>query len=164
VIFVTVGNATQGFRRLLDAVDRLAGEGLFRDEAVFIQSGNNHDFHPVYCKHEAFVPMDDFAAKMQQATIVVSHGGTGTLFHALHAGKTPVVMPRRRKYGEIIDDHQLELVQALAAEGRLISIYEPDDLPAAILEARQRQAGQTHSSSMGMHALVAKAIDELMDV
>lgn len=164
MIFVTVGNATQGFRRLLDAVDRLAGEGLFRDDAVFIQSGNNPDFHPVHCKHEAFVPMDDFALKIQQAKIIISHGGTGTLFHALHAGKIPVVMPRRMKYGEIVDDHQLELVQALAAEGRLISVYEPDDLPAAISEAKQRQAGPAHSSSMGMHALVAKALDELMDV
>ena len=162
MIFVTVGNATQGFRRLLDAVDILAGEKAWGNETVFIQSGNNPGFRPAYCKHEPFVPMDDFALKFQEAAVIVSHAGTGTLFHALQAGKVPVVMPRRKKYGEIIDDHQLELVQALASEGRVIPAYEPMELPAAIAEARQRTPGSALSPSTEMHQLVAKAFEELM--
>ena len=162
MIFVTVGNATQGFRRLLDAIDRLAGEGLFGDDDVFIQSGYNHDFHAVNCKQESFMPMDEFVHKMQQAAVIVCHAGTGTLSHALRAGKVPVVMPRRMKYGEIVDDHQLELVQTLNADDRVIPVYEPDELPAAVAEARRRGSMPVSPSSSDMHRLVAKAIEELI--
>ena len=161
MIFVTVGNATQGFRRLLDAVDRFAGGGLFGDDEVFIQSGNNPGFRPVYCKHEAFVSRDDFNRKIQAAGIVVCHGGA-TLFEVIKSGKTPVVMPRRKKYGEHIDDHQFELVQALVDEGRVIPCYEPDELPAAIVEARRRMIGPATPTSSQMHRLVADAMAELM--
>ncbi len=36
MIFVTVGNATQGFRRLLDADEKLASQGFFQNEEILI--------------------------------------------------------------------------------------------------------------------------------
>jgi UDP-N-acetylglucosamine transferase subunit ALG13 len=161
VIFVTVGNATQGFRRLLDAVDRLAGQGGFGDQAVFIQSGNNPDFHPSYCKHEPFLTMEAFERKIREADLIISHTGAGMLLHALRTGKVPVVMPRQKMYGEVVDDHQLEIVKALAAEGRVIPAYEAEDLPAAIAEARWRNKQPVPPPPSRMLELVARAIEEL---
>jgi UDP-N-acetylglucosamine transferase subunit ALG13 len=161
VIFVTVGNATQGFRRLLDAIDRLAGEGVFGTETVFIQSGNNPDFRPTYCKHEPFLNMEEFERKIQEADLIISHTGAGTLLHTLQAGKVPVVMPRQQKYGEVIDDHQVEIVKALTAEGRVIPAYEPEDLPGAIAEARRNNKQSMPPPPSRMLELVARAIEEL---
>lgn len=48
------------------------------------------------------------------------------------------MMPRQKKYNEHINDHQLQLVQALTAEGRIVPAYEPEDLPHAVAEARKR--------------------------
>ncbi|MBI3766239.1 MAG: multidrug MFS transporter, partial [Ignavibacteriales bacterium] len=93
MIFVTVGNATQGFGRLLNAVDRMAGEGAFGKEIVFIQSGNNPDFRFSHCKHEPFLDMENFETKIHEADLVISHAGAGTLLQVLHAGKIPIVMP-----------------------------------------------------------------------
>jgi UDP-N-acetylglucosamine transferase subunit ALG13 len=106
--------------------------------------------------------MDDFVLKIQQAAVIVCHAGTGTLSHALRAGKVPVVMPRRKKYGEHVDDHQLELVRALALEGRVIPVYEPEELPAVIAESRRRKPMPMSPSSQQMSQLVAKAIEELI--
>ena len=161
MIFVTVGNATQGFRRLLDAVDRFAGEGLFREDEVFIQSGNCPGFRPVYCKYEPFVSRDNFERYIQVATLVICHAGA-TLFEVIRAGKLPVVMPRRKKYAEIIDDHQFELVRVLETERRVIPAYEPDQLPAAVLEASRRISGPAPAPSSQMHQLVSDAIAEFM--
>ena len=168
MIFVTVGNATQGFRRLLDVVDRLAGQGAFRNETVFIQSGNNPGFRPSNCKHEPFLPMEEFEMKIHEADLVISHAGAGTLLHVLQTGKLPVVMPRRKKYGEHVDDHQVELVKALATEGRIIPAYEPEDLPNAIMEVfelnrRRKGSGvRSEEKKSPMLELVAKAIGEMM--
>mgnify|MGYP001575669683 CR=1 FL=1 len=162
MIFVTVGNATQGFSRWLEAIDQMAGQGFFGEEMVFIQSGSNHDFRSLHCKQEPFLSMGKFAEMISIADLVISHAGAGTLIHVLQAGKVPVVMPRRRKYGELVDDHQIELVQALAAEGRVIPAYEPEDLPAAIFEARRCKAQPMPSPPTRMLTLVSEAIEELM--
>ena len=161
MIFVTVGNATQGFRRLLDAIDRLAGEGFWEDEEILIQYGNNPDFRAVHCRQEDFLPMDRFVDLIDKASLVISHAGAGTILHALQVGKVPVIMPRRKQYGEVVDDHQLELVQALASAKRIVLAYEPDDLAQAVVEAR----GHTRSCSSlpsRMLGLVGRSIGELI--
>ena len=162
MIFVTVGNATQGFSRLLKAVDELAAKGIFGSDPVFIQSGNNRTFFPAHCKHEMFLATDDFAQKVREANLIICHAGAGTLIHVLQVGKIPVVMPRRKKHGELVDDHQLELVQVLTAEGRVIPAYESEDLLNAIEEARRLTRHPAPQPPSPMLSLVAQAIEELI--
>jgi UDP-N-acetylglucosamine transferase subunit ALG13 len=130
---------------------------------VLIQSGNNSDFCPSNCKHERFFAMEDFANKVNEAELIISHAGAGTLLHVIQAGRVPVVMPRQKKYEEHIDDHQVELVKALAAEGRVIPAYEPEDLPAAIEEARRRNTQPVPPPPSRMLDLVAQAMEELLN-
>lgn len=160
--FVTVGNATHGFRRLLEAVESLKANGLLGNEPVFIQSGNAPDFRSHYCEHRPFLSIELFQQWMDKADIIISHGGCGTLLHAVRLGKVPVVMPRRKKYGEHVNDHQLQLVQALTSEGRIIPAYEPEDLPAAIAESRHRNAQPVPPPPSQMISLVSQAIEELV--
>lgn len=97
-----------------------------------------------------------------EADVIVSHGGCGTLLECIRLRKTPVVMPRRKKYGEHINDHQIQLVEALAAEGRIVAAYEPSDLPRAIAEARSRKTQPAIPHSSRMLELVEQAIAELI--
>ena len=161
MIFVTVGNATEGFRRLLDAVDQLAGQGAFGDDSVFMQTGNNEGFRPAHCQYQPFMGMEEFASKIREAAVVISHAGVGTLFHVLGAGKTPVVMPRLQRYGEHVDDHQLELAQALVSEGRIICACEPADLPEAIVKVRRMNSQPPPPPPHQMISLISQAIVEL---
>ena len=162
MVLVTVGNATQGFSRLLDAVDRIAGEGAFGDETILVQSGHTRAFRPRHCRHQAFFPMDEFVALIHEASLIIAHAGAGTLFHALSAGKVPVVMPRRQKYGEHVDDHQMELVRALAAEGRVVPAWEAEDISGAMVTARRSGVSHGSASRPRMLALLAEAIEGLM--
>jgi len=162
VIFLTVGNATAPFRRLLDAVDQLAGQGLFGNQDVIMQVGNNPDFHPTHAKAEPFLEMNEFVKKVQEADLVICHAGAGTLLHVLCAGKVPVVMPRRRQYGELVDDHQVELVQALASEGKVIPAFELDELEKAITIAQQLSGGSPATTRGRMPALLRHAITDLV--
>src|SRR5437879_223521 len=135
VVFVTVGTATQSFRRLVEGVDRLAEIGLFEREPVVMQTGATRDFVPQNCEWRPFLPRPEFDRLMREASLIISHGGSTPLLVA-RLGKVPVVMPRRKKYGEHVNDHQLELVDVLATEGRVVPAWEPEDLPAAVREAR----------------------------
>jgi UDP-N-acetylglucosamine transferase subunit ALG13 len=70
-------------------------------------------------------------------------------------------MPRRRKYGEHVDD-QLDLVKAIAEQGRVVPAFEPEDLPGAILEAKRRKRQSVSAKPADAIALVAEAIRSLV--
>jgi len=160
MVFITVGNAQNGFRRLLDVIDDLAGKGFFHSEPVFIQSGFESNFFPKFCEVESFIPAEEFNKRLKDASMIISHGG-GTILSVIKLGKVPVVMPRRKKYGEHVNDHQLQFVQALAAKELVIPAYEPEDLPSAISEARRRNMQPVLPPASRMIDLVSQVIEEL---
>jgi UDP-N-acetylglucosamine transferase subunit ALG13 len=160
VVFVTVGSAPQGFRRLLEAVDRLAGAGVFGEDPVLMQVGHAEGFIPLHCEAKTFVSREDYQRLVRQASLIICHGGA-TPLEIIRAGKVPIVMPRRKKYGEIVNDHQVEFVQALTVEGRVIPAMEPEDLPEAIAKARQLNMTRRPLPSSPMVSLVAQALEEL---
>ena len=162
MIFVTVGNAKQRFVRLLEAVDAARGAGALGDADVFMQTGHN-EFEPRHGSARPFLSMDEFAARISEAELVVSHGGAGTLLHVLQTGRVPVVMPRRRKWGEHVDDHQLELVRELAGQGRVVAAFEADDLAQAIREARSRNEEAVPPPAARMIELVDGTLSRLIE-
>jgi UDP-N-acetylglucosamine transferase subunit ALG13 len=161
MIFVTVGNATQPFSRLLDGIEQLVRMGMIDGESVWIQRGNNA---PRSVRVRADVPFfspEEFKRLVDEATVIVCHGGAGTIAHVFRSGKVPVVMPRRKAYGEHVDD-QLNLVEQLSALGRVLPVFEPHQLADAIhaaMKAKQPPARDGESSRMV--DLVATAIKEL---
>jgi len=74
-----------------------------------------------------------------------------------------VVMPRLKRYGEHVNDHQVQLVEALSQEGLIIPAFESEDLPHAIAEARARATSPVPLSSSLMIPLVAKAVEDLLN-
>jgi len=158
MIFVTVGNATQSFPRLLRAMDDLAGNGL-NGESVVMQSGTA-EYRAVHCVQRDYFSSEEFVELIQTARIVVCHGGAGTLHHVFQVGKVPVVMPRRMKYREHVDD-QLQLVKAIAAADRIIPAYEPEDLPAALAEAGELMRRHRPDPPETAVDLIRRAITEL---
>jgi beta-1,4-N-acetylglucosaminyltransferase len=160
MIFVTTGNYL-AFPRLIAAVERLKREGHIH-ENVLLQIGNMPGFFSEACTSVDFLSPDEFSAAVNRARIVISHAGAGAVIHVLGAGKVPVVMPRRKKYGEHVDDHQLDLARVLAAERRAIVALEADDLPLAIASASTIDAAPPADQPMKMIRLVANAIDEIL--
>jgi UDP-N-acetylglucosamine transferase subunit ALG13 len=162
VVFVTVGNAKNGFLRLLDAVEALAEQGLFREAApIVIQVGNNSDFRSRHCETVPFLPIDEFRRVLAKADLVICHGGS-TVMSAIALNKVPVVMPRRRQYMEAVNDHQKSFVEALAAEGLVVPAYEPSELGVAIAEAMRRRQKLPPTDGPQLGELVSKAIAELV--
>ena len=158
--FVTVGNATQPFGRLLEAVERLAVAGAL-PEPVVVQSGHNARFASRACVVHPFLKMEEFEERVGAATLVIGHAGAGTIVHALAAGRMPVVMPRRAKYGELIDDHQADFVRRLVSERRVVAAWEPADLAAAIVIARAARPA-TSPRTAPLVSVVAREIDALI--
>lgn len=160
--FVSVGNATQPFRRLLDAVCELAPN---LPQPVFVQQGAAQDFSCPHCGGIAFMDMQAFEQQVAAAELLILHAGAGSVIHAVRAGKVPVVMPRRGRSGEHVDDHQLEFARELAATGKVVVAYDAATLAQAVAEAlqRQRAAGGVVAGESPLVGMVRKLIVECVN-
>ncbi len=106
MIFVTVGTHEQPFNRLIEEVDRLKKEGIITDE-VFIQTGFS-TYEPQYCDWKNIISYPEMEDYMNRADIIITHGGPATFMGAIAKGKKPIVVPRQEKFGEHVNDHQLD--------------------------------------------------------
>lgn len=163
MIFVTVGNATQPFLRLLKAVDGLAGQGFFQGEEVVIQARHAGGFTPEHCRLVSVLTEGEYRTHVSEASLLICHAGAGSLYHAFSAGKVPVAMPRRKSLGEHVED-QYAFVEALSAEGRVVAAFEPEELPGAIRQARERMKAGAAGVSAGdrMREFVRQALEDLI--
>lgn len=137
MIFITLGSQKFQFNRLLKTIDELVGQGKITEE-VFAQTGYS-DYKPKNYEFKPFLDRDEFAKITEKADIVVTHGGTGAIIGAVRKGKKVIAVPRLAKYGEHVDDHQLQLVGQFQ---ELNLIYECDDcqqLGTAVANIRKKK-------------------------
>lgn len=111
MIFVTVGTHEQPFDRLIKEVDRLVSEGFITEE-VFIQTGFS-TYTPQYCSWKKFLSYDEMNTFIEEANVVITHGGPATFMAVLSKGKKPIVVPRLKQFNEHVNDHQLEFARAV---------------------------------------------------
>ena len=132
MIFVTVGNDYRNFDRLLKKMDEIAP--LIPSEIV-TQRGYSR-YLPKNTKHFEFVSMNKAIEYIRSSQLVISHAGIGTIILCKEYGVPVIILPRRRRYGEHMNDHQLEIAQALEQrrDEPVRVLYEEDQLEEKILE------------------------------
>jgi UDP-N-acetylglucosamine--N-acetylmuramyl-(pentapeptide) pyrophosphoryl-undecaprenol N-acetylglucosamine transferase len=117
-VVVTLGTiAGYGFARL---VRRLL-EVLPGDVEVLWQTGAT-DVRGLGIQGAPRIPAPRMAAAMREADVVVAHAGTGSALSAFEAGVRPVLVPRRRAFGEHVDDHQVVTAAELARRGLALHV------------------------------------------
>ena len=156
--FVSVGNARQPFNRLLSSIDDLAA---VLPSPVTVQYGNNKYNNSKYQCID-FLDIDDFNRNISISDLVITHAGAGSIITALTSGKIPVVMPRRKEYGELVDDHQIEFVNELAEKGLIIIAENESALRSSIEKAEKFNKSTKREKTNTLVKLVSKAVQELL--
>ena len=136
MIFVTVGTHEQPFDRLIEEIDNLKKNGTIQEE-VIIQTGFS-SYEPKYCQWSKLIPYQQMIKNVEDARIVITHGGPASFVMPLQIGKTPIVVPRQRKYGEHINDHQVEFARNVADRmGTIIPVENVETLGEIISNYNQ---------------------------
>lgn len=137
MIFVTLGSQKFQFNRLLKKIDALIANGTIT-EPVFAQIGAS-DYIPRHYDYQPFLDRETFAEWMSRCDIVITHGGTGAIISAVKRGRKVIAVPRLAKYGEHVDDHQLQLIRQFDELNLISRCDDVEDLGASLSEVRQRQ-------------------------
>lgn len=128
MILVTVGTHTQGFERLMKKMDEIAPK---LGKKVVMQIGHTQ-YKPRNCEYFDFASRRELEELAREAELVVTHGGEGNIIMSLSYHKPTIVVPRLKRYGEHVNDHQLDLTHVLEEEKRIIAVYDIGELEGAI--------------------------------
>lgn len=118
MVYITFGTQNNDFTRCLKEVEKLINEGLITDKVVAQVVYTKYRPQGVECID--FVSETDYQKYIMEASVVISHAGSGALFSAIKTGKKTIAVARLAKYGEMANDHQTELVKKLANEGYIL--------------------------------------------
>ncbi len=129
MIFITLGSQKFQFNRILEKIDELVRDGVITD-TVFAQIGYS-DYEPKFYSYARFLSRDEFSNMQQKCDVVITHGGTGAIIGALRKGKKVIAVPRLAKYGEHVDDHQLQLLHQFDDMHLIEPCYDLDGLADA---------------------------------
>jgi len=115
LVLVVVGTDHHPFDRVVGWADEWAVSHPGR--RVVVQYGTSRP--PTTAEGHDLLPFGDLTALMSEATVVVCHGGPGTIMGAREAGHVPIVVPRRSDLGEHVDDHQVRFATRVAEAGQV---------------------------------------------
>lgn len=91
MIFVSVGTFIKGFDELVSAMDDACAQaGL----GAFAQIGNSSVL-PQHMQYSRFLTLSEMQARLQQAQLVVCHGGFGIIGDAMRAQRPIIAVPRQ---------------------------------------------------------------------
>ena len=111
---------------MLKEIDKLVEEGKIT-EAVFAQVGYS-DYKPKNYEYKEFLDREEFKKIINECDKVITHGGTGAIINAVKNGKNVIAIPRLVKFGEHVDDHQIEIVNQFHDMGLILGVSNAEDL------------------------------------
>ena len=153
-----LGTQNNSFHRLLEEIDKLIKKEVIQ-EKVIVQAG--------YTKYEtsnmeifSLIPKDELKQLQQEARLIITHGGAGSIITSLKCGKKVIAVPRKHEYGEHVNNHQEEIVELFNKKGYIIGTKGVEDLEQAIEKAENYNYVQYKSDNKKMLKIIEDFIDE----
>ena len=131
MILVTLGTQKQQFTRLLDYIEKSS----IKDE-IIVQAGHTK-YTSKKMKIFDFIDYDVMDKYINDADLIITHGGTGSIVTALKKGKKVVACARKKQYGEHVDDHQEQIVDVFFEEKYILKIDESTHLDDLYLNIKK---------------------------
>lgn len=122
MILVTLGTQDKSFVRLLEAIDEQCNKKNIKDK-IIVQAG--------YTKYESnnmeifdLVSPKKLDEYMKEASIVITHGGVGSILTALKFNKKVIAAPRLSEYFEHTNDHQVQIIDEFEKLGYILALKD----------------------------------------
>lgn len=157
MILVMLGTQKNSFYRLLDEVQKCINKKVI-NEKVVVQAG--------YTKYESkdmeifdLVPSDELNEYVKKANYVITHGGVGSIVTCLKMNKKVIAVPRYHKYGEHVNDHQLQIIQTFDGQGFIKGLQSVEDLEKTIKELPDFKPNKFVSQTQKVIGIIEEFID-----
>ena len=150
-IFVTVGHTH--YNSLFQAVN----EQLSPETYHVVNQISDGDYKPD--KHQYFKFTQNIASQIEQADLVITHAGAGSVFHLLEIGKPIVVVPNFER----IDEHQKDLANFVEKNNYASVCNDLAQLANCVLEARSKTFSPYQTDPFDGYQRILALLDEVKD-
>ena len=165
MVFVTVGTHEQPFNRLIQKIDQLKKDGIIEDD-VFIQTGFS-TYEPKYCQWSKLIAYQDMIQYVEDARIVITHGGPASFIMPLQIGKIPIVVPRQKRFWEHVNDHQIEFVRNVVERMGTVICVENIEMLGDIINNYDKFAdgmkNRMNSNNVRFNSAIEKLVKHLFE-
>ena len=156
MILVVLGTQDKQFPRLLKAVDEAISSG-FINERVVVQAGQT-DYQSSNMEIFDFLSAPEFDKLMDDADLIITHGGAGTILSAIKKGKKVIAAPRLSKYMEHHNDHQKQIISEFSKDGYILPLYDFSKLGKLINKSKNFHPRKFESNTKNMDNLIENYI------
>ncbi len=159
MILVLLGTFPTAFQRPLVEIERLCREGIIQ-EKVIVQNGHTQ-FDSQYLEMKPFIAPDELTKLYEEARIVITQAGTGSLIKGMKLQKKIIAIPRLAKYGEVVDDHQEEILHEFATQNYILPWTEDKPLENALRKIKDFEPSRFISTKHKIINHLQEYIDSL---
>ena len=132
------------------------------DEEVIIQTGYS-TYEPQNCKWQKLFSFQEMCKYVDDARIVITHGGPSSFIAPLQIGKTPIVVPRRYKFNEHVNDHQVNFCREVENRMGTIIVVEEIEKLGEILKKYDEIISGLGNAIKSNNTLFCKKLDAIVD-
>ncbi|RDV16846.1 exopolysaccharide biosynthesis protein [Pontibacter diazotrophicus] len=132
MILVLLGTFPTDFKRPLLEIEKLCSEGEINEE-VIVQCGHTQ-IESSFMQMQPFISPDVLTSLYINARVVISQAGTGSLMKGIKLNKKIIAIPRLAKYGEVVDNHQVEILNEFSKLNYIIPWTEDVALKSLLQE------------------------------
>lgn len=157
MIFVTLGTQDKSFVRLLKSIEVLIESGVITEE-VIVQAGFTQ-FSSKSMKIFDYVSMDEFNAYIDRCSLLITHGGVGSILTGCLAKKKVLAVARREKYNEHENNHQIQIVDEFDKRGYIIGCLDADDLLSAYERVLEFTPVEYHPNNLKICEMIVNFIE-----
>ncbi len=157
MVLVILGTQDKEFPRLLEAVDKAIDEGFIKDE-VIVQAGQTK-YESKNMKMFDLLPAPAFDKLMDEADLIITHGGVGSILAAIKKHKKVIAAARLEKYKEHHNDHQKQIIGEFVKQGYLLELEDFDDLGKIIKKINKFKPKKFVSNTQNMIKLIENYIE-----
>lgn len=130
MIVILLGTQNYSFHRLLEEVQKCIDNGIINQE-VIVQAGGTK-FSSEKMQLFTLIEQDKLTELIEKADIIITHGGVGSIVNGVKLHKKVIAVPRLQKYGEVANDHQIQIIETFSKEGFIIGLNDVSELETAI--------------------------------
>ena len=159
MILVTLGTQDKPFIRLLKDIEKEIENGNIKEKVV-VQAGYSVNKYQTK-KMEMFdlIDREDFNKLVNECSLLITHGGVGSILTGLKANKKVVACPRLSKYKEHINNHQVQIINEFAKAGYILSYNEDDNLSDVLKKAQKFKPQKYVSNTNNLTNMIKDFID-----
>lgn len=134
MILVMLGTQNNDFHRLLFEIEKNIEIGSINEE-VIVQAGFTK-YKSNKMKIFDVTSKENLSKLINRANLIITHAGVGSIEMSLEQNKKVIAVPRLKKYGEHVNDHQKDIEQEFNKRGWLIGINDVSELGIALKKVK----------------------------